>query len=188
MFFALRLLTNTVPLSPSASERASGMPSTQASTLKPLGTLSVLSGSSLAGRPVMCGANGCSVDSAMAGGLPPCQEGASAAGLSCAKAGAANAAATSVAMSFMGSPPLGTAIKSLLCASGAQQGGSRLPALVLGDSQRSLAPVVARIALGAALEQQLDGLVLAEAGRPHQGGQVVVVACVDVHPVLEQGA
>src|ERR1041384_3559547 len=97
------LLTKTVPLSPSASERASGMPSTHASTLKPAGTLSVLTGSSLAARPVMCGANGCSVDSAIAGGLPPCQDGAgSAAGLSCASAGAAKATAASVATSFMG--------------------------------------------------------------------------------------
>src|SRR2546427_297256 len=50
-FFARRLLTNTVPLSPSASERASGMPSAQTSTLNPAGTLSLSIGSSLAGRP-----------------------------------------------------------------------------------------------------------------------------------------
>src|SRR4051794_9466754 len=164
------------------------MPSTQASTLKPAGTLSVLTGSSLAGRPVMCGANGCSVDSAIAGGLPPCQDGASAAGLSCAKAGAANAAATSVAMSFMESPPLGTPIKSLLCARGAKQGGGGLSALLLGDRQGSLASVIVRVALGTAREQQLDRLVVAETGRPHESRELVVVARVDVHPVLEQGA
>src|SRR3954471_24118361 len=101
-FFALRLLTNTVPLSPIASERASGMPSAQTSTLKPAGTFSVFTGRSLAERPVMCGANGCSVDSDNAAGLPCCQDGGgAAAGLSCAKADAANAAATNAAMLFM---------------------------------------------------------------------------------------
>src|SRR5262245_27483564 len=174
MFFALRLLTNTVPLSPSASERASGMPSVQTSTLKPAGSLSVLTGRSLAGRPAMCGANGCSVDSAIAGGLPPCQEGAGvAAGLSCAKADAPNAAATTVAMSFMvgGLLSLGIAIKSLLRTGGAQERGSGLPALLLGDRQRRFAAVVSHVALGTARKQQLHHVVLAEARRPHQGGE-----------------
>src|SRR5215510_2715438 len=117
MFLALRLLTNTVPLSPSASERASGIPSVQTSTLKPAGSLSVLTGRSLAGRPAMCGANGCSVDSAIAGGLPPCQEGAGvAAGLSCAKADAANAAATTVAMCFIGEVLLSEPLLNHFCA------------------------------------------------------------------------
>src|ERR1700704_3088857 len=98
-FFDRRLLTNTVPLSPSASERASGMPSAQTSTLKPAGTFSLSVGRSLAGRPVRCGANGCRVDSASAGGLPCCQDGAgAAAGLSCARALAENASATAIPM------------------------------------------------------------------------------------------
>src|SRR5262245_42313396 len=44
----------------------------------------------------MCGANGCNVDSDIAGGLPPCHEGA-AAGFGCASAGTAKAAATATA-------------------------------------------------------------------------------------------
>src|SRR5258708_23016390 len=84
-FLALRLLTNTVPLSPSASERASGMPSAQTSTLKPAGTLSLLTGRAFAGRPLMCGANGGSVESALPGGVPCVQEsGGPAAGFACA--------------------------------------------------------------------------------------------------------
>src|SRR5258708_223851 len=111
-FLALRLLPNTVPLLPSASERDSGMPSAQTSTLKPAGSLSLLTGRSFAGRPVMCGANGCSVDSAIAGGLPCCQEGGgAAAGLSCARALAEKARATAMPMDlFM--------ILSLLCGDG----------------------------------------------------------------------
>src|SRR4030088_2676123 len=51
------------------------MPSAHTSTLKPAGTLSLSSGRSFDGRPVRCGANGCNVDSAIAAGLPCCQEG-----------------------------------------------------------------------------------------------------------------
>src|ERR1700681_4192768 len=74
-FLARRLLTNTVPLSPSASERASGTPSAQTSTLNPAGTFSLSIGSPLAGRPVICGANGCKVDSDCSGVRPCCQDG-----------------------------------------------------------------------------------------------------------------
>src|SRR4051812_35473930 len=113
-FFERRLLTNTVPLSPSASERASGSPSAQTSTLKPAGAFSLSSGSSLAERPVMCGANGCSVDSLMAAGLPCCHDGGgAAAGLSCACA-AANADNRARAISdFMGCPLLSEALLEL---------------------------------------------------------------------------
>src|SRR5262249_25088470 len=138
----------------------------------------------------MCGANGCSVDSAIAGGLPPCHDGGgagSAAGLFCANAGAAKATAASVATSFMGNPPLGTAIKSLLRCR-AQQARGGLPPLLFGNIQRGLAAVVARVALGAAREQKPDRLVLAEAGRPHEGGEVVVVARIDLRAVIQQGA
>src|SRR5256885_13368678 len=78
-FFDRRLLTNTVPFSPRASERASGMPSAQTSTLKPGGTFSLSVGRSFAARPARFGANGCSVDSPIAGGLPCCQDGGGAA-------------------------------------------------------------------------------------------------------------
>src|SRR4051795_13207591 len=101
--FALRLLTNTVPLSPIASERASGMPSAQTSTLKPAGTFSVFTGRSLAERPVMCGAKGCSVDSDNAAGLPCCQDGG---GDCCASAGTANAAAIANAIVDLMESPL----------------------------------------------------------------------------------
>src|ERR1700676_4702529 len=83
-FLARRLLTNTVPLSPSASERASGMPSAQTSTLNPAGTFSLSTGSPLAGRPVICGANGCKVDSDCSGVRPCCQGGGAAAVVGCA--------------------------------------------------------------------------------------------------------
>src|SRR2546428_4280184 len=95
--FSWRVPTNTVPLSPKAIERAPGMPSAHTSTLKPDGTLSLLIGRSLEGLPVISIANGCSVDSDIAGGLPCCQDGGgAAAGLSCACA-AVNAARTAAA-------------------------------------------------------------------------------------------
>src|SRR2546426_418369 len=95
--FSWRVPTNTVPLSPKAIERAPGMPSAHTSTLKPDGTLSLLTGRSLEGLPVISIANGCSVDSDIAGGLPCCQDGGgAAAGLSCACA-AVNAARTAAA-------------------------------------------------------------------------------------------
>src|SRR5216684_2616857 len=99
--FNCRVPTNTVPLSPSAIERAPGMPSAHTSTLKPPGTLSLLIGRSLEALPVISIANGCSVDSD-AGGLPCCQDGGgAAAGLSCACA-AVNAASTAAArVAFM---------------------------------------------------------------------------------------
>src|SRR5436190_12016794 len=71
----LRLPTNTVPLSPSASERASGTPSAQTSTLKPAGTFSLFTGNSLEGRPVKCGANGCSGDDWCSVPRPCCHDG-----------------------------------------------------------------------------------------------------------------
>src|SRR2546426_9920115 len=74
-FFDRRLLTNTVPFLPRASERASGMPSAQTSTLKPGGTFSLSVGRAFAPRPARFGADGCSGDSPSAGGLPWCQEG-----------------------------------------------------------------------------------------------------------------
>jgi PAS domain S-box-containing protein len=62
---------------------------------------------SLAERPVMCGANGCSVDSFKESGLPCCQAGGGA--LSCPSAGTAKAAVMAAAATilFMGSPPWG---------------------------------------------------------------------------------
>src|ERR1700704_5027532 len=96
-FFDRRLLTNTLPFPPRASERASGMPSAQTSTLKPAGTFSLSVGRSFVGRPVRCGANGWSVDSLSAGGLPWCHDGGgAAAGLSWAWA-TVNAAMTAAA-------------------------------------------------------------------------------------------
>src|SRR5437870_13294586 len=74
-FFDRRLLTNTVPFSPRASERAAGIPSAQTSTLKPGGTFSLAVGRSFAARPLRLGANGRRVASLIAGGLPCCQEG-----------------------------------------------------------------------------------------------------------------
>src|SRR4051795_10424984 len=91
--FRLRLLTNTVPLSPSASERASGMPSAQTSTLKPAGTLSLSIGTSLDGRPVRIGAIGCSVDDDWSGERPCCHEGAGAGAAAGAAGVCANAGA-----------------------------------------------------------------------------------------------
>src|ERR1700676_4988587 len=100
-FLARRLLTNTVPLSPSASERASGTPSTQTSTLNPAGTFSLSIGSPLAARPVICGANGCKVESDCSAGRPCCQGGAAAGVVGCAAgvadgAGCASAAAGAI--------------------------------------------------------------------------------------------
>src|SRR5438132_9641819 len=95
--FSWRVPTNTVPLSPCAIERAPGMPSAHTSTLKPAGTLSLSTGRSFAGLPVISIANGCSDDSDIADGLPCCQEGGGeAAGLSCAWA-LVNAARTAAA-------------------------------------------------------------------------------------------
>src|SRR5215470_11588603 len=54
----MRLLTNTVPLSPSRSERAFGTPLTYTSTLKPLGSLS-------------CGTGSLSAAAGKGGGLMP---------------------------------------------------------------------------------------------------------------------
>src|SRR5207253_8680369 len=88
-FFARRLLTNNVPLSPRASERASGMPSVQTSTLNPAGTLSLLIGNSLAGRPVICGANGCRGEVACSDVRPCCQAGGAAGGAADAVVGGA---------------------------------------------------------------------------------------------------
>src|SRR5437763_2408873 len=92
-FFARRLLTNTVPLSPSASERASGTPSTHTSTLNPAGTFSVSIGNSLAGRPVICGANGCKVEVPCSGVRPCCQDGGAAGGAAAGGTAAGGAAA-----------------------------------------------------------------------------------------------
>src|SRR5438309_3972895 len=73
------------------------MPSAHTSTLKPAGTLSLSTGRSFAGLPVISIANGCSDDSDIADGLPCCQEGGGeAAGLSCAWA-LVNAARTAAA-------------------------------------------------------------------------------------------
>src|SRR5215831_15676928 len=110
MFFARRLLTNTVPLSPSASERASGMPSAQTSTLNPAGTFSVFIGSSFASRPVIWGANGWSVELAWSGFIP-CFQGGGAAG-ACARAATlkdVRTAAAKALQEFM-SPPFLTAL------------------------------------------------------------------------------
>src|SRR4051812_18309247 len=71
----LRLPTNTVPLSPSAIERASGTPSAHTSTLNPAGTLSLSSINSFDGRPVRIGAIGCSVDWPCADERPCCHDG-----------------------------------------------------------------------------------------------------------------
>src|SRR2546425_11964834 len=79
-FFDRRLLTNTVPFSPRASERASGMPSAPTSTLKPAGTFSLSVGRAFAARPARFGADGGSVDSPSAGGLPWGQDGGGAGG------------------------------------------------------------------------------------------------------------
>src|SRR5262249_60222770 len=79
-FFAVRLLTHPVPLSPSASERASGMPSAHTSTLNPAGPFSVFTGRLLASRPVMWGAKGCSGELACSALRPCCQEGGGEAG------------------------------------------------------------------------------------------------------------
>src|ERR1700730_6234339 len=100
-FLARRLLTNTVPLSPSARERASGMPSTQTSTLNPAGTFSLSIGSPLAARPVICGANGCKVESDCSAGRPCCHGGGAAGVAGCAAgvadgAGCASAAAGAI--------------------------------------------------------------------------------------------
>src|SRR5258706_103615 len=81
------------------------MPSTHTSTLKPAGTLSVLTGRSLAGRPVMWGAKGCRVDSDNAAGLPCCHEGGGEPAC-CASAGNAKAAATANAIGFFIRSPL----------------------------------------------------------------------------------
>src|SRR5689334_303932 len=92
-----RVPTKSVPLSPCAMVRAPGMPSAHTSTLKPAGTLSLSTGRSFADLPVISIANGCSVDSCIAAGLPCCQEGGGdAAGLSCACA-AVNAPRTAAA-------------------------------------------------------------------------------------------
>src|ERR1700682_6460021 len=98
-FFARRLLTNTVPLSPSASERASGMPSAQTSTLNPAGTVSLATGNSLAGLPVICGANGCKVELPCSG-VRPCRQAGGGAGA--AAEGAAGAAAGGAAEGAVG--------------------------------------------------------------------------------------
>src|SRR5919197_5044543 len=105
--FNWRVPTNTVPLSPCASERAPGRPSAHTSTVNPGGTLSLSIGRSFAALPVISIANGCSVDSACAGGLPWCQEGG-AAGLSWACTLSVKAAETATARTlFMGLSPLG---------------------------------------------------------------------------------
>src|SRR5262249_26102994 len=103
----------TVPLSPKASDRASGMPSAQSSTLKPAGTLRVLIGRSLEALPVRCGAKGCRGELACSGVLPCCQEGGGDAGAgACARAtgpkDARNRAAKAL-REFM-SPPFLTAL------------------------------------------------------------------------------
>src|SRR3954447_4418369 len=84
----LRLLTNTVPLSPRASERASGTPSAHTSTLNPAGTLSLLTGSSLAARPVRIGAIGCRGDFVCSAERPCCHDGGAAGGAVAAPGGA----------------------------------------------------------------------------------------------------
>src|SRR4051794_23301944 len=95
--------------------RAPGMPSAHTSTLKPEGTFSLSIGRSVAALPVTSMANGCSVDSDIAEGFPCCHEGGGdAAGLSCAKAGKANAAAIAAAMKIrlMTLSSVGTAIRT----------------------------------------------------------------------------
>src|SRR4051812_28753613 len=67
------------------------MPSAYTSTLKPAGTFSLSSGSSLAGRPVRIGAIGCSVELLCSADRPCCHEGAGAgAAGACAPADAAS--------------------------------------------------------------------------------------------------
>src|SRR5216117_420977 len=77
-------------------ERAPGRPSTQTSTLKPSGTLSLSTGSCCADLPVTSIANGCRGDFSCSALRPCCQEGgaAGAAG-ACACAAAAVSAQTS---------------------------------------------------------------------------------------------
>src|SRR5258707_10600626 len=103
-FFAKRLLTNTVPLSPSANERDSGMPSAQPSTLNPDGPLSLSIGSSLAGRPCICGANGCKVDSDCSGVRPCCHAGGAAGGVAAGAADGACCCASASAGAVIGPP------------------------------------------------------------------------------------
>src|SRR5439155_13414778 len=86
--------TNTVPLLPSAMERAPGRPSAQTSTLKPAGTLSLSTGRSFAALPVTSIANGCRGDFSCSALRPCCQEGGAAAG-ACACAAATVSAHTS---------------------------------------------------------------------------------------------
>src|SRR5258706_15779747 len=106
-----RVPTNTVPLSPSAIDRAPGIPSAHTSTLKPAGTLSLLVGRSFDDFPVTSMANGCNVDSACAAGLPSCQDGGG--GFSCDWAETANAAVTANAIAlFMGALLCGTDIRT----------------------------------------------------------------------------
>src|SRR5437879_1572275 len=59
-------------------ERAPGRPSTQTSTLKPSGSLSLSTGSSFADFPVTSIANGCRVDFSCSVLRPCCQEGGAA--------------------------------------------------------------------------------------------------------------
>src|SRR5579871_2376312 len=73
-----RLPTKTVPLSPSAMNRASGTPSVHSSTLKPRGTFSLSTDNSLAGRPVRLGRKGCSDELFSSSGLPCCHGGGAA--------------------------------------------------------------------------------------------------------------
>src|SRR5712691_2002372 len=56
-------------------ERAPGRPSAQTSTLKPAGTLSLSTGSSLAALPVTSIAKGCKGELACSAPRPCCQEG-----------------------------------------------------------------------------------------------------------------
>src|SRR5438105_12612682 len=56
------------------------MPSAQTSTVNPGGTLSLSIGNSLAGRPVMCGANGCNGEAACSDVRPCCHAGGAAGG------------------------------------------------------------------------------------------------------------
>src|SRR2546423_10687534 len=74
-------------------ERAPGRPSTQTSTLKPSGSLSLSTGSSFADFPVTSIANGCRVDFSCSALRPCCQEG----GAAGAAGGRARAAPASTA-------------------------------------------------------------------------------------------